>query len=146
LEVYSEKYKIAGKIDQFFIKEWKLVERKNKIQKIFLWYKYQLWWQMFCLEEMWYHVSKLQFYSMQDNKIYEIHKPNSKELLQFEQMLDNYRKYDILQKFFRQNTQKCLKCIYRELCDYFIWEVFQQLQLFDTQEELENSSVFNSQF
>lgn len=134
LDVYCEKYGIAGKIDQFFTQEWKLVERKNKIEKIYLWYKYQLWWQMFCLEEMWYEVRSLEFYSMQDNKKYRIYKPNVKELLAFEEMLERYRKYDMLQKHFQQNTQKCLKCIYRELCDYFIWEVYPQLQLFSTEE------------
>ena len=130
LDVYSEKYRIAWKIDQFFITEWKLIERKSKIEQIYLGYKYQLWWQMFCLQEMWYDVRELWFYSMQDNKIYKIYKPNTKELLEFEKMLEKYKKYDMLQKYFHQNTQKCLKCIYRELCDYFIGEVYKQLELF----------------
>jgi hypothetical protein len=67
---------------------------------------------------------------MKDNKKYRIYKPNVKELLAFEEMLEKYRKYDMLQKHFQQNTQKCLKCIYRELCDYFIGEVYPQMQLF----------------
>lgn len=131
LSVYNENYKIAWKIDQFFIQEWKLVERKNKIEKIYIWYKYQLWWQMFCLEEMWYDIRELYFYSIKDNKMYKIYKPNTKELIKFENMLEKYKKFDLLQKNFNQNTQKCLKCIYRELCDYFIWEVYPQLTLFD---------------
>ncbi|MDD5770435.1 MAG: type V CRISPR-associated protein Cas4 [Candidatus Gracilibacteria bacterium] len=131
LDVYCEKYGIAGKIDQFFIGDGKLVERKNKIEKIYTGYKYQLWGQMFCLEEMGYEVSHLQFYSMQDNKIYKIYKPNSKELLEFENMIEKYKKFDLLQKHWQQNTQKCLKCIYRELCDYFIGEVYPQLSLFE---------------
>lgn len=131
LDVYCENYKIAWKIDQFFIKTWKLVERKNKIEKIYIWYKYQLWGQMFCLEEMWYSVNSLEFYSMQDNKTYKIYKPNTKELLKFEESLEKYQKFDLLQKNFSQNTKKCLKCIYKELCDYFIWEVYPQLSLFE---------------
>ena len=131
LSVYNEHYKIAWKIDQFFIKEWKLVERKNKIEKIYTWYKYQLWWQMFCLEEMWYHIRELYFYSMKDNKKYRIYKPNTKELLKFEEMLIKYSKFSLFEKYWQQNTKKCLKCIYRELCDYFIWEVYSQLTLFD---------------
>lgn len=131
LDVYCEKYQIVWKIDQFFIKEWKLIERKNKIEKIYLWYKYQLWWQMFCLEEMWYHIRELWFYSMQDNKMYKIYKPKTQELLEFEEMLEKYRKFDLLQANFKQNTNKCLKCIYKELCDYFIWEVYPQLSLFE---------------
>jgi len=131
LDVYSERYKIAWKIDQFFIREWKLVERKNKIEKIYLGYKYQLWWQMFCLEELWYSVSSLFFYSMQDNKMYRVFKPSDNELIKFEIFLEKYRKFDLLQAKWSQSTQKCLKCIYRELCDYYIWEVYPQLQLFE---------------
>ncbi len=146
--VYSEKYGIAGKIDTFNIKTWELVERKNQIQtspqpspskgegvkmtpKIYLGYKYQLWWQMFCLEEMWYEVKSLCFYSMKDNKKYRIYKPSSSELLQFQEILKKYRTFDLLQKSWKQNSQKCLQCIYRELCDYFIGEVYPQLQLFE---------------
>jgi hypothetical protein len=57
---------------------------------------------------------------MQDNKIYKIYKPNTKELLEFENILEKYRKFDLLQEKFNQNTNKCLKCIYRELCDYYM--------------------------
>lgn len=131
LDVYSEKYGIVWKIDQFFVKEGKLVERKNHIEKVYLGYKYQLWGQMFCLQEMWYDVQSLEFYSMKDNKKYKIYKPNTKELLGFENTLEQYRKYDMIQKNFKQNTNKCLKCIYRELCDYYIGEVYPQLSLFE---------------
>lgn len=144
LDVYSEKYGIAGKIDQFFVKEWKLIERKNKIHlwettsehtkeniKIYIWYKYQLWWQMLCLEEMWYDVQTLWIYSMQDNKMYKIYKPTTQELLNFENMLEQYKNFNMLSPSFQQNTNKCLKCIYKELCDYFIWEVYPQLSLFE---------------
>ena len=148
LDVYCHKYGIAWKIDQFFIKEWKLIERKNKIHiweqedwkkkeniKIYIWYKYQLWGQMFCLEEMWYDVSSLAFYSMSDNKTYRVYKPSPKEILDFENMLEKYRKFDLLSKKFSQNTQKCLKCIYKELCDYFIGEVYPQLSLFEAEKK-----------
>lgn len=131
LSVYNEQYWIAWKIDIFYKKEWKLVERKNKIEKIYLGYKYQLWGQMFCLEEMWYSVQSLYFYSMQDNKMYRVYKPSSSELLNFEAILEKYRKFNLLQKNWSQNTQKCIKCIYKELCDYYIWEVYPQLSLFE---------------
>ncbi len=138
LDVYSEVYWIHWKIDIFNKKTWELIERKNKIhidnnwkERIYLWYKYQLWWQMFCLEEMWYEINSLYLYSLKDNKKYRIYKPNSKELIKFEQILEKYRKFDLLQKNWSQNTNKCLKCIYRELCDYYIWEVYPQLKLFD---------------
>lgn len=129
--VYSEKYKIAGKIDLFYIKEGKLVERKSKIEKIYLGYRYQLWWQMLCLEEAGYKVNQMQIYSMQDNKVYKIYRPNTDDLTKFEEMLEKYRKFEILDENWTQNTEKCRRCIYRELCDYFVWEIYPQLTLFE---------------
>jgi CRISPR-associated protein Cas4 len=138
LDVYSEQYWIHGKIDLYNIRTGELIERKNQIhrdeewkEKIYTGYKYQLWWQMFCLLEMWYQVESLWFYSVKDNKKYRIYKPSTKELIQFENMLNNYKRFDLLAKNWKQNTQKCIKCIYRELCDYYIWEVYEQLKLFD---------------
>lgn len=131
LEVYSEKYWIAGKIDIFHIKEGRLIERKNKIEKIYQGYKYQLWGQMYCLQEMGYNVEKLEFYSMQDNKTYRVYKPSIDEELKFLKMLESYRKFDLLKSDWSQNTQKCLRCIYKELCDYYMGEVYPQLSLFE---------------
>jgi hypothetical protein len=68
---------------------------------------------------------------MQDNKMHRIYKPSSSELLNFEAILEKYKKFDLLQKHWSQNTQKCIKCIYRELCDYYIGEVYPQLSLFE---------------
>ena len=79
LSVYSDYYKIAWKIDIFDLRTWELIERKtqifldnNKKPKIYLWYKYQLWGQMLCLEEMWYEIKSLWIYSVKDNKKYRI--------------------------------------------------------------------------
>ena len=137
ISVYSENYKIAWKIDIFDTKTWELTERKTQIfldkmwkPKIYLWQKYQLWGQMFCLEEMWYHVEKISIYSVKDNKKYKIYKPSTNQILKFEKLLEDYHKFNLLQKNWRQNTKKCIRCIYRELCDYYIWEVYPQLKLF----------------
>jgi len=138
ISVYGEHYKIAWKIDIFNTLTWELIERKNKIfldenkkPKIYLWQKYQLWWQMFCLEEMWYNVKSLWIYSVKDNKKYRIYKPSDQQLSQFTKTLKKYRKFDLFQKNWHQNSKKCIKCIYRELCDYYIWEIYPQLKLFD---------------
>lgn len=138
MSVFSEAYQIAWKIDVFNTNTGELIERKNQIfldenknPKIYLWQKYQLWGQMFCLEEMWYTIQSLWIYSVKDNKKYRIYKPSTKQLLAFQKVLKEYRKFDLLQKNWRQNTQKCKKCIYRELCDYYIWEIYPQLKLFD---------------
>lgn len=138
LEVYSEEYKIMWLIDIFNIETWELIERKTQIfkdenweEKIYRWQRYQLWWQMFCLEEMWYEVKSLWIYSVKDNKKYRIYKPSEKEILEFKNILEKYKKFDLLQKTWKQNLKKCKQCIYNELCDYYIWEKYTQLQLFN---------------
>jgi len=138
LDVYSEEFKISWKIDIFNTKTWELIERKNQVhrdennkEKIYTWYKYQLRWQMFCLEELWYHIKKISLYSMKDNKKYTIYKPDNKWLVKFQNLLEEYRKFNPNTKKWSQNTSKCMKCIYRELCDYYIWEVYPQLHLFE---------------
>lgn len=138
LEVYNDFYKIAGKIDIFNIKTWELIERKTQIfkdenwkEKIYRWQKYQIWWQMFCLEEMWYEIKTLWIYSVKDNKKYRIFKTSKKEIIWFENVLEKYKKFDLFQKYWKQNIKKCKECIYNELCDYYIWEKIEQLQLFN---------------
>jgi CRISPR-associated protein Cas4 len=86
---------------------------------------------MFCLEEMWYDVKSLWIYSVKDNKKYRIYKLSTNGLLDFENLLKKYRKFNPMQRNWTQNTKKCIKCIYRELCDYYIWEVYPQLKLFE---------------
>ncbi|EKE28448.1 MAG: hypothetical protein ACD_3C00058G0014 [uncultured bacterium (gcode 4)] len=131
ISVYSETFGIAGKIDLFFRNEWKLVERKNMIETIYQWYKYQLWWQMFCLEEMWYRVNELYFHSIKDNKNYRVYKPSTQEVLNFEKMLRKYNEFDIMQEEWSQNPEKCKRCIYRELCDFFMSKDYVQWSMFD---------------
>lgn len=137
LSVYSQYYQIAGKIDTFNVKTGELIERKTEIyldenwnEKIYLWQKYQLWWQMFCLQEMWYEVQSIYIYSKKTNKKYRIYKPSWKQIIEFENILNKYKKFDLFQKYWKQNPKKCHKCIYRELCDYYIWEIYPQLPLF----------------
>lgn len=93
---------------------------QNGKPKIYLGYRYQLWGQMYCLEEMGYSVAKIELYSMQDNKTYTIRRPNIQQEQKFLKMLESYRAFNVLQKDWSQNTKKCRKCIYRELCDYYI--------------------------
>lgn len=131
LEVYSENYWIAGKIDLFFQNEWKLAERKNYIDKIYLGYKYQLWWQMFCLEEMWYIVNTLLFHSIRDNKNYLINKPTTSETIDYEHFLKKYSHFNLLQENWKQNPEKCKRCIYKELCDFYGSPQYPQLSMFD---------------
>ena len=119
LEVYSEKYRLCGKIDVFDKETSSLIERKNKITTIYDGYRYQLYAQYFCLKEMEYDVKKLFLHSLTDNKRYPIDLPDDSETQIFEKLIQDIRSFDVFDKTFSQNTQKCEKCIYRELCDFY---------------------------
>lgn len=116
ITVYSEKYKLLWKIDIYDKQTKTLIERKTKIKEVYLWYKYQLYAQFFCMQEMWYEIIKLKIYSMKDNKNYFIPIPDEEEKQKFEKFLTDYMNFDI-SKSFQQNPKKCQMCIYKELCD-----------------------------
>ncbi|MGC9031674.1 MAG: type V CRISPR-associated protein Cas4 [Minisyncoccia bacterium] len=87
-EVYSEKYKIMGKIDIYDSETQTLIERKTKVKKIFDGYIFQLYAQYFCLEEMGYSIKKIILRSLKDNKNYEIPLPNENDKKRFEEILN----------------------------------------------------------
>lgn len=121
LSVYSEKYKLAGKID-IYDKELKaLIERKYKINKIYDGQKYQLYAQYLCMKEMGYMVDKLYIHSLSDNKRFEIEKPSKEVLLKFESTIEKIRHFNSEHNFmnnFAVSSAKCKKCIYNNLCAY----------------------------
>ena len=55
--VFSEKYKLMGKIDVYRADKKLLIERKYQLKQIFQGQIYQLWAQYFCLTEMGYEVT-----------------------------------------------------------------------------------------
>lgn len=113
-EIYSEKYKLMGKIDIYNTKEKILIERKTKIKKIYDGYKYQIYAQYFCLKEMGYEVLKLQLYSLSDNKKYDIPLPDKKEIEKFEELLSkiwNFNPSDLI----NHNCSRCQNSIYKFL-------------------------------
>ena len=55
--VFSEKYKLMGKIDVYRADKKLLIERKYQLKQIFQGHIYQLWAQYFCLTEMGYEVT-----------------------------------------------------------------------------------------
>jgi CRISPR-associated protein Cas4 len=116
LEVYSEKYELVGKIDTLDTEMKKLVERKNKIIKIYDGYRYQLYAQYFCLIEMGYDIKEMSLYSISDNKNYPIPLPDKSTTEEFEAVLEKIRRFDPSIKF-SKNPQKCEKCIYNNLCN-----------------------------
>lgn len=115
-EVYSEKYSLVGKIDTLDTKKKKLVERKNKITKVYDGYRYQLWAQYFCLSEMGYDIREISLYSISDNKNYAVPLPDKEGEKEFEAVLEKIRNFDPKTKF-EKNPQKCAKCIYNNLCN-----------------------------
>lgn len=117
--VYCEKYNLIGKIDTFDAKNGILTERKKKIKRVYDGYVFQLYSQYFSLIEAGYSVNNLRLYSMGDNKVYEIEKPeyNQEMLNKFEQLINKIETFD-MNKFVQDNNEKCLNCIYEPLCSY----------------------------
>jgi len=117
LPVYSEKYNLMGKVDIYDKLEKALIERKFKIKKIYDGQKYQLYAQMYCLEEMGYMVKKLFIHSLADNKRQEIKLPDEAEKKKFEKTIEEIKNFNPLKCQFKINKNKCDNCIYRELCN-----------------------------
>lgn len=115
IEVYSEKYGLIGKVDIFDARIGALVERKYKIKKIFDGYKYQLYAQMFCLEEMGYQVKKLFIHSLSDNKRYSIPLPTENDVAKLKKILNDMEEWQPSLPI-NQNPAKCQRCIYKSLC------------------------------
>lgn len=118
LPVYSEKYNLCGNIDMFFEDSGILRERKKRITKIYDGYILQLYAQYHCLSEMGYKVNKLELYSMDTNKNFDILKPEEDAVMQekFEKVIEEMNSYSLTAPF-EPNIKKCEKCIYSSLCD-----------------------------
>lgn len=117
IEVYTNQYKIIGKIDIFDEKRKLLVERKNKITTIYDGYIFQLYAQYFGMIEQGYIVQSLNLYSYSDNKSYPVKLPEQDldMFAKFENLITNITTFD-LTKFRQSNKEKCKKCIYAPLC------------------------------
>lgn len=113
--VYCDKYNLVGKIDLYDSKKFELVERKYKIKTIYDGYKFQLYAQMFCLEEMGFRVDRMFIHSLSDNKRYEIIKPSKKEIENFETTIEEMIRY-LPNSTTKNDVAKCQHCIYAELC------------------------------
>lgn len=117
LPVYSEEYGLMGKIDVYRMKEKKLIERKYQLKQIFQGQVYQLWAQMLCLREMGYEVESLAFYEMSANRMIPVQLPTDSDLLQFRGFIERFRRFDPSATPFTVNPNKCIHCIYCNLCD-----------------------------
>ena len=117
LPVYYEKYGLMGKIDMYKQKEKILIERKYQLKQIYQGQIYQLWAQMLCLTEMGYEVESLAFYETSTNKNIPVPMPTEEDLIGFSRFLEHFRTFNPATTTFSINPNKCIHCIYCNLCD-----------------------------
>ena len=116
LPVYSEFYGLMGKIDVYNMQERKLIERKYQLRNIYQGQLYQLWAQMFCMQEMGYEVEQLAFYETSTNRVIPLQLPTQEDIVKFESFLQKFRTYNPSEPIV-VNPNKCRHCIYCNLCD-----------------------------
>jgi CRISPR-associated protein Cas4 len=117
MPVYSDQLGIRGKIDIYKSDKKQLIERKNNIKKIFRGQIYQLWAQYFCMTEMGYQVELLNFYEISTNKMIPIKIPSEENKKELEIFIQQFKNYNPSEDVITVNTNKCLHCIYCNLCD-----------------------------
>jgi len=94
LSVYSARLGIKGKIDVYDAKNKYLIERKYRVKNIYKGFRYQLYAQMYCLEEAGFRVKKLFIHSLSDNRRYEIPLPTKEEKMEFEKVIADMKSFD----------------------------------------------------
>ena len=121
LTVYSENYRLLGRIDILDLRSGTLTERKYSVTAVYPGFRYQLYAQYFALSEMGFSVKKLRLYSQKDNKVYPVPVPGEMEEEEFCDVLRQMRDFS-LNSPFSPNPNKCRHCIYNSLCDISITE------------------------
>ena len=118
LNVYCEKYRLVGKIDIYDAERKVLRERKKRIKVIYDGYYFQVYAQCLAMREMGYPVQRIELYSLDDNKTYQIPLPEDNEEMmhKFEKTIDDMRNFD-MGSFIQLNGDKCKNCIYSPACD-----------------------------
>lgn len=66
--MYSDKYRLVGKIDMYDSRKKMLVERKKHVSRIYDGYVFQLYGQYYSMIDMGYAVDSLRIHSIDDNK------------------------------------------------------------------------------
>lgn len=117
LPVFCDELGIFGKIDVYKQDRRLLIERKKNLKQIFRGQIYQLWGQYFCLMEMGYDVEKLAFYEVSTNRMIPIDVPGVKEKYELECVIERFKQYDPISTEIIVNSNKCIHCIYCNLCD-----------------------------
>lgn len=115
MEVFSERHGIVGKIDLFDTATGEFTERKRTIKEVRDGYRFQLWAQKCCLEEMGYTVNTMTLHSLTDNKKYDV-RMNDEDIARFNATLVHMRSFHPLRTKKAARAAQCAQCIYRELC------------------------------
>lgn len=118
IDVYSDEYKLCGKIDTFDTETCLLTERKKHIEKVYDGYVFQLYAQCVCLREMGFSVKEIRLYSSDTNKIFPIPLPENDDVMfeKFKNVNQEMQNFNI-ETFAPQNPEKCAHCIYNDFCD-----------------------------
>lgn len=121
-EIYCAQYNLCGKIDLFDCDTGKLTERKKEIKAIYDGYVFQVYAQYFALTEMGYTVKSIVFYDLTHNKTYPVKLPaeDAEMLSRFESIVQQLASFDLNDRSFVANPNKCAQCIYHNLCDYSV--------------------------
>ncbi len=118
IDVFSNEYKLCGKIDLFDTEKGLLTERKKHISTIYDGYVFQLYAQCICMREMGYDVKSLRFYSSDDNKVYPVPLPEDDvEMLEKFKGINREMQSFTMDSFIPKNEKKCQQCIYNDFCD-----------------------------
>jgi CRISPR-associated exonuclease Cas4 len=97
--VISEKLMIFGKIDIYDVKKKLLIERKKKINKIFIGHLMQVYAQYYCMIEMGFQIDKILIYSIDDNKKYNIDLPKIETFNLLKTISQSIRDFDFKDLF-----------------------------------------------
>lgn len=116
LPVFSDELGIMGKIDVYRQNEKMLIERKYQLKQIFRGQMYQLWAQYFCMLEMGYEIEKIAFYEISTNKTFPIGLPGETGKSELCDFIARFKSYDPSGRLVA-NPNKCIHCIYCNLCD-----------------------------
>ena len=115
-DIFQAVPQTSGKIDLYRFNKKLLVERKYQLKQIFRGQLYQLWGEYFCMVEMGYEVMHIAFYEISTNKMYMQNLPSERDKAELIRFIDSFRAYDLSYPI-KINRNKCMHCIYCNLCD-----------------------------
>lgn len=119
IDVFSDEFRICGKIDVFNVEDGRLIERKREIKSIYDGYIFQVYAQVFGLRELGYIVKSIVIHDLTHNRNYPVPLPEKNEpmLIRFKRLIERINEFDLEESPFEPVKSKCINCIYSNLCD-----------------------------